>query len=105
MEEIQQQTVKLTGKQTRFLRGKGHHLKPVVQIGKSGLGESLMAQIEECLLSHELIKVKILETCPDDRKVCASAIVQATGAVLAQNIGRTLLLYRPHPEEPVLNLP
>ena len=95
----------LTGKQKRFLRGRGHHIKPLVHIGKQGMASALMGQVEECLLAHELVKVKVLESCPMARDECAQVISQATGALLAQQIGRTLLIYRPHPEEPVLQLP
>ncbi len=95
----------LTGKQKRFLRGRGHHIKPLVHIGKQGLAPAQIEQVEECLLAHELIKVKVLESSPMDRNECAQAISQATGAMMAQEIGRTLLIYRPHPSEPELQLP
>ena len=95
----------LTGKQKRFLRGQGHHIKPVVKIGKQGMPAALLAQVEECLLAHELIKVKVLESCPVAKDDCAQEIAKATGARLAQAVGRTLLLYRPHPEAPMLQLP
>ena len=95
----------LTGKQKRFLRGRGHHIKPVVHVGKQGLAPTLFDQVEECLLANELIKVKVLESSPVAKGECAEAISQATGALLAQSIGHTLLIYRPHPEQPVLQLP
>lgn len=94
----------LTGKQKRFLRGLGHKLKSVVQIGKHGVTDAVLAQVEANLLAHELIKIKVLEGGPE-RDACADAICQATGAVLAQGLGRTLLLYRPHPEQPQLKMP
>ncbi len=97
--------VKLTGKQIRFLRGRGHNLKPLVNIGKNGLGGTLLRQVEEGLLANELIKVKVLETCPMDKQTCAKEIGAATGAALAQTLGRTLLFYRPHPEHPVMRFP
>lgn len=95
----------LTGKQKRYLRGLGHNLKPVVMIGKQGLLDSVVSQLEANLLAHELIKIKILGSCSLDRDACASAIVEATGAELAQSLGRTQLYYRPHPENPELPLP
>lgn len=95
----------LTGAQKRFLRGRGHALKAVVQVGKQGLGPNLLQQIEECLLAQELIKVRVLESSPMKKEACAAAVCDATGAALAQSVGRVLLLYRPHPEEPGLELP
>ena len=44
----------LTGKQKRFLRSKAHHLQPIFQIGKSGLTESVIEQIEEALRSERI---------------------------------------------------
>ncbi|HKI99024.1 MAG TPA: ribosome assembly RNA-binding protein YhbY [bacterium] len=95
-------TIELTGKQKRTLRALGHHLKPVTQVGKQGLVESVVAQVEDNLIAHELIKVKVLKTCPHDPQAVAAQIIEQTGAALAQSVGRTLLLYRPHPEQPVL---
>ena len=95
----------LKGKQKRFLRQLAHSLKPIINIGKGGVTESLIKQTQAGLLSHELIKVKVLEACPEDRYVCAEQLVQATSAELVQVIGRMVVLYRPHPEEPTIELP
>ncbi len=97
--------MELTGKQRRFLRAQGHALKPLVWIGKQGLAKNLIAQLDGCLTSHELIKVKLLESCPLAVAACADELAVAARAAVAQTIGRTILLYRPHPEHPVLQLP
>jgi RNA-binding protein len=97
--------MELTGKQRRFLRALGHHLKPEIQIGKQGVTAALIAQLEHSLLAHELVKVKILEASPVSRKEAGRALAEATGSGLAQTLGRTLLLYRPHPEQPKIELP
>ncbi len=80
-------------------------MKPAVQIGKHGLAATVLQQVEHNLLAHELIKIKVLQSAPLDREQCAHAIAETTGAVLAHRLGRTLLLYRAHPEHPVLALP
>lgn len=95
----------LTGKQKRFLRGLGHGLKPVVVVGKQGVGATLLRHLEESLEAHELVKVKVLQTAPHGPSASGEEIVAATGAVVAQALGRTLLLYRPHPDHPDLKLP
>jgi RNA-binding protein len=94
--------MELTGKQKRALRALGHHLRPASTIGKQGLADTVVAQVEDNLLAHELVKVKVLKTCPLDPPAVATALMERTGAALAQSVGRTLLLYRPHPEAPVL---
>lgn len=94
----------LTGKQKRFLRGIGHNLKPVILVGKGEIGESLIRETTAALESHELIKVKILESCLSDRHEVAEKLAEACGADVAQVLGRTLLLYRKG-EEPKIELP
>jgi RNA-binding protein len=84
----------LTGKQKRFLRGIGHGLKPVITVGKSEISAALVHSTNEALESHELIKVKILESCMMDRHEVGDALCEATGAEVAQVLGRTILLYR-----------
>ena len=94
----------LTGKQKRFLRGLGHSLKPVITVGKGDVSEALIKETDEALTSHELIKVKILESCMMDRHQVGDELSAGCGADLAQVLGRTLLLYRAA-KEPRLELP
>ena len=44
----------LTGKQKRFLRSEAHHLQPLFQIGKNGLTEAVIVQVEEALRSKRI---------------------------------------------------
>ena len=95
----------LTGKQRRYLRGLGHGLEPVLQVGKGGVTAPVIAAIEDALLTHELIKVRRGNECPADRKEVAAALAAATGAEVVQTLGHTVLLYRPHPDEPSIRVP
>ena len=95
----------LTGKQRRHLRALGHDLDPVVQLGKLGLTEAVTAAIDAALAQHELVKVRLGTECPDDRHDVAERFGPALGAEVAQVLGRTILLYRRHPEEPKIKLP
>ncbi len=95
---------KLTGKQARHLRALGHKLKPAIMIGKEALSEPVLAACQQQLAAHELIKIKILENCPQDRKEIAAELEQLTGGSIAQILGRTLLLYLPRPER-LITLP
>lgn len=91
----------LTGKERRFLRGLGHHLDPILQLGKDGLSEAFVRAVEQALLDHELIKLKVGENAPMERKEAAHAVAEATHAEVAQILGRTFLLYRLNPEAPM----
>jgi len=97
--------LKLTVKQRTFLKSLAHHHKPVVWIGKNGLDETVLDAIDAALLHGELIKVKVLEAAPVDRKAVGAPIAEALGCVVVQVIGRMVVLYRPHPEKPKLKLP
>jgi RNA-binding protein len=87
--------LKLTGKQARHLRALGHHLNPVIMVGKEEIDDNLMKSVEEVLEAHELIKVKIQKGCLLDRYQVAEELSRRTGAVTAQVLGQTILLYRP----------
>lgn len=94
----------LAGKDRRALRALGHHLKPVVQIGQQGITVGIIDAAAAALDDHELIKVKVLEGAPVDRKEAAEELARETGAELAQVLGRTFLLYKPHPTEPKIRV-
>ncbi|MCE9574959.1 MAG: ribosome assembly RNA-binding protein YhbY [Deltaproteobacteria bacterium] len=95
----------LTGKQRRHLRGLGHALRPVAQLGKDGVTDAFVNAVDDALVIHELIKIKLLETAPIDRHDAAEVVAARTSSEVAQVLGHTILLYRAHPDEPVIELP
>jgi RNA-binding protein len=95
----------LTGKQRHYLRGLGHGLKPVVLIGKGGIDDGLIAAVDRALLDHELIKLKLGEHAELDRHEAATEIADKTKSEVAQVLGHVVLLYRPHPKDPKIELP
>src|SRR4051812_24976804 len=95
----------LTGKQRHHLRALAHELKPIVQIGKSGIDDGVTAAVDKALADHELIKLKIGEGSGLDRHEAADELAAATNSEIAQVLGNTVILYRPHPEDPKIKLP
>lgn len=95
----------LSGKARRHLRALGHHLTPVVLVGKEGLTDALGEATRVALESHELIKVKLGENADGDRRALAAALATATGSHLVGVVGRTLLLYRRRDKKPKIELP
>jgi RNA-binding protein len=95
----------LTGAQARYLRGLGHHLDPVVQIGKDGITDGVVTAVKAALLAHELVKVRLQQEAPIDRKDAGPELAKLTACQLAQVLGRTLLLYKRHPNKPKIVLP
>jgi RNA-binding protein len=84
----------------RRLRAAGHHLSPVVQVGKEGVTAAVVQQLSEALAVHELVKVKVGTESPEDRFEAAGRLGRESGAQIAQVLGRTVLAYRRHPEKP-----
>ncbi|WP_062198766.1 ribosome assembly RNA-binding protein YhbY [Massilibacterium senegalense] len=95
----------LTGKQKRYLRSMAHHLTPIFQIGKGGINDNLIKQLDDVLEARELIKISILQNCEEDKKIVAGEVAQKTNAELVQLIGMTIVLYRESVDKKQIELP
>lgn len=97
---------RLTSKQRAHLRSLAHALKPVAHIGAEGLTDAALRGIQEAFNTRELLKVKVLESAPAGAWETADAIAaRLEGVHVAQTIGRTVVLYRRHPDKPEIQLP
>lgn len=95
----------LKGSDRRALRALGNGLKPVVYVGKGGITPSLLLALDAAHASEELVKVRVLDTCPLDRKAAAAALEEASDSLVVQVLGRTILLYRRDEDDPRISLP
>lgn len=84
----------LSSKQKKFLKKEAHTLKPIFQVGKDGVSEKQAGSISDALQAKELIKVKLLESCPQSLNEVALELSRMTKADVVQMIGRTIVLYR-----------
>lgn len=84
----------ITGKQRSYLRKLGQELEPVVYIGKSGITENVIKEMDNLLHSRELIKVKLQEGCDIGAKDAANEAADILKAEYVQSIGRRFVLYR-----------
>ena len=96
---------RLSGKQARYLRSIGHSLKPLLQIGRSGITDSFVDQLRNSLKTHELIKVKIGKNAGVEPDRVIEELTIKVPCQLAQSIGKTLLLYKPRDKNPNIVLP
>jgi len=94
----------LTNQQKRYLRGLTHNLAPVVTVAEKGLSENVMAEIEQALDHHELIKVK-LRGDRDQRHQWSERIARDVRAELVHRIGQVACYYRPDTRKPRIALP
>lgn len=84
----------LSNENKKKLRALSHSLNSNIQIGKSGLSDNLIRNIEMDLDSHELIKITLQKNTDVTPREAAVECAAATGSEIVQIIGRTFLLYK-----------
>ena len=96
----------LSSKHRAYLKSLAHPLKPILQIGRDGVTDAAVGTVRDAFNTRELLKVKVLEAAPlSAREAGAELADRIEAAHLVQVIGRTVVLYRPHPEKPEIELP
>jgi RNA-binding protein len=95
----------LTGKQRSYLKGLANTLTPIVQIGKGGVTENVIRQLDDALEAREMVKGRVLKNCIEEVRDVVDKLVERTGAQVVQIIGNNFVLYRPSKEKNVIKLP
>ncbi|GEB76220.1 ribosome assembly RNA-binding protein YhbY [Sporolactobacillus inulinus] len=95
----------LSNNQRKFLKKKAHALKPVFQVGKTGVHPQFLEEIDRVLEKRELIKVQFLQNTFEDPTEASSDMSRQTNAELVQVIGHTAVLYRPSKDHKRIDLP
>jgi len=95
----------ITSKQRSFLKGLAHDVDPTVYIGKAGLTENVIKEIDMCLEARELVKVKLQEGFDMKPKDVANSLLEPLKAEFVQAIGRKFTLYRASKENKQIILP
>ncbi|OOW88359.1 ribosome assembly RNA-binding protein YhbY [Xanthomonas citri pv. citri] len=98
-------SIVLTSAQNRFLRGQAHDLKALLQTGGKGVTPAFLAELEEVLERHELVKVKVASEDRETRDAMIAELIEQTGSALVQRIGHIAILYRPSKEKRQIVLP
>ncbi|MQS51417.1 YhbY family RNA-binding protein [Companilactobacillus mishanensis] len=89
----------IKGKKNRYLRSQAQTMKPVVQVGRDGLSENLLKQIQLLLNKDELIKVSLLQNTLVDADQLVDALTEFDGAIVhIQTIGSKVVLYKKSPK-------
>lgn len=84
----------LNSRQRAQLRAMANEMETILQVGKSGIGDNTVKQVDDALEKRELIKMRTLETCPLSTREAAEEIARAVGADVVQVIGSRFVLYR-----------
>lgn len=84
----------ITGKQRSYLKSLAHELDPILIIGKGGVTDNTIKQLDDALEKHELIKIKILNNNMEDPKHIQERILAVLNAEFVQYIGSKFTIYR-----------
>ena len=95
----------ITSKQRSYLRSLAHNIDPTVYIGKAGVTENVIKEIDQCLEARELVKIKLQEGAELDAKTVANELAPGLRAEFVQAIGRKFTLYRESEENKQIELP
>ncbi len=94
----------LNSKQRASLKRIANGLETILYIGKGGVTDNVVAQTDEALSARELIKGSVQQNAPLSAKEAMEALSRSTGAEPVMSAGRKFVLYRPKPENPVIQL-
>jgi len=84
----------LTKKERIMLRSMAQTLPDLVYIGKEGITENVIKQVDDNLFAHELIKIKVQNTCDIDKEDIANALAEELDADIVTTIGTKIVLYK-----------
>jgi len=96
--------MQVTPTQRRYLKRLAHSLKPLLQIGKEGPSPAFMAQLQEQVGVHELIKVRVLNNCEHPR-ADIEATIRAAEIAIVQKVGHVYTVFKQREKDSQLSLP
>ncbi len=94
----------LNSRQRAQLRGLANDFETILQVGKMGISENTIKQVDDALEARELIKMSVLETCPLSSREAADELSAKVKADVVQVIGRKFILYRESKENKTIKL-
>ncbi len=94
----------ITSKQRAALRALANKVPTILQIGKGGINDNFIKQVDDALEARELIKIHILETAFLDTKQTCGELAALVGAEPVQAIGSRIVLYRESKENKTIEI-
>ena len=95
----------ITSKQRAYLRGLANPVEPIFQIGKGGVNENFVKQVDDALEARELIKIHLLDSSFLDPRETVNELAKLTQAEAVQAIGSKIVLYRESRNKKQIELP
>ena len=94
----------ITSKQRAALRSQSNRMETIFQIGKGGISDMLVQQVEDALKAREMIKLRVLESAPVFAREAAQELAEKCGAEIVQVIGSRFILFKRNPEKPIYEM-
>lgn len=94
----------LNSKQRALLRGIASNYETIFQIGKGGISETMISQVDDALRKRELIKLRVLDNSMYTAREAAEEIASKTGADVVQVIGSRFVIFKRNLKEPVIEI-
>lgn len=95
----------MTSKQRAYLRSLANKIDAIFQIGKNGINDNLIKQLNDTLEARELIKITVLETAPGSAKSLSFEISEKTNSIVVQVIGNKITLFKKRKKDSKIELP
>ena len=88
----------MTSKERARLKGLAASEDTIIQVGKGGITDSVVASVDTALAARELVKGRVLESSMLSSREACQSLASACGAEAVQAIGNCFVLYRKRPE-------
>ncbi|MTI68751.1 MAG: ribosome assembly RNA-binding protein YhbY [Firmicutes bacterium] len=95
----------LTGKQRSYLKSIANGLNPIFQLGKNGITETFIKELNDALEAREIVKVNVLDNSFLDPKEAANEVCKKADAEYVQSIGNKFVIYKESEENKKIELP
>ena len=93
----------INSKQRAYLKSLANNIDTIFQVGKGGIPETLIKQVNDALKARELIKLKVLDNSIYTAKEAGAEIAEKTNSEIVQVIGNKFVLYKANPKKPVIS--
>jgi len=95
----------ITGKQRSYLKSMANNIDSIFQIGKGGISDNLIKQVDDALNAREIVKISILKNNELDPTEVALLLAEKLNAEFVQSIGKKFTLYRESEKNKKIELP
>jgi RNA-binding protein len=95
----------LTGKQRSYLRGIANAIPTIFQVGKDGISDNMVKQVDDALEARELVKGNVLRNSGIEARDACEELSEMLNAEIVQIIGNRFVIYRESVENKVIELP